>query len=59
MYDLRQYLEQTDAQIPERLEKNPAAHAKPGERNDRGELLTNRLGRNKTEFLREDKFAQG
>ena len=31
-YELREYLEQTDADIPQKLEKHPAAHAKPGER---------------------------
>ena len=28
-YELREYLEQTDADIPQKLEKHPAAHAKP------------------------------
>jgi len=59
MYDLRNYLEQTDSEIPRELEKNPAAHAKPGERNARGELLTMKASMGKTEFLKEDKFAQG
>ncbi|KAJ1460165.1 P-loop containing nucleoside triphosphate hydrolase protein [Pelagophyceae sp. CCMP2097] len=58
MYELREYLVQTNADVPMKLEKNPAAHAKPGERNDRGELLSARAskGRDKTEYLKEDKF---
>ena len=59
MYELRMYLEQTDSEIPRELEKNPAAHAKPGERNERGELLTMKASMNKTQFLKEDKFAEG
>ena len=60
-YDLYQYLEQTDAPIPTALEHHPAAHAKPGERNVRGELLTekaaNRAAHGKVEFLSERTFA--
>ena len=37
-YELREYLEQTDADIPQKLEKHPAAHAKPAGGNARGEL---------------------
>ncbi|KAJ8611665.1 hypothetical protein CTAYLR_007890 [Chrysophaeum taylorii] len=56
MYELRQYLEQTDAEIPPALDRHPAARAKPGERNDRGELLTARASKGNTQFLKEDKF---
>jgi ATP-dependent RNA helicase DDX23/PRP28 len=58
-YELREYLEQTDADIPQKLEKHPAAHAKPGERNARGELLTERAGMRGTQFLDARKFEQG
>ena len=34
-YELREYLEQTDADIPQKLEKHPAAHAAWG-KNARG-----------------------
>lgn len=57
MYELRQYLEQTDAEIPTALERHPAANAKPGERNERGELLTVKAAKGKTEFLRDDIFS--
>ena len=56
MYELREYLVQTDAEIHPKLERNKAAHAKPGERNERGELLSARATKGKVEFLREDKF---
>lgn len=56
MYELRQYLEQTDAHIPPALDRHPAAHAKPGERNERGELLTARAAKGNTQFLKETKF---
>ena len=58
-YELREYLEQTDADIPQKLEKHPAALAKPGERNARGELLTERAGMRGTQFLDARKFEQG
>jgi ATP-dependent RNA helicase DDX23/PRP28 len=58
-YELREYLEQTDADIPQKLDKHPAAHAKPGERNARGELLTERAGMRGTQFLDARKFEQG
>eukprot|EP00633_Aureoumbra_lagunensis_P002102 CAMPEP_0197295298 /NCGR_PEP_ID=MMETSP0890-20130614/35206_1 /TAXON_ID=44058 ORGANISM="Aureoumbra lagunensis, Strain CCMP1510" /NCGR_SAMPLE_ID=MMETSP0890 /ASSEMBLY_ACC=CAM_ASM_000533 /LENGTH=701 /DNA_ID=CAMNT_0042771211 /DNA_START=43 /DNA_END=2148 /DNA_ORIENTATION=- len=56
-YDLYNYLEQTDAEIPPSLANHPAAHAKPGERNARGELLTEkasfRAQHGKVEFIKE------
>ena len=58
-YELCEYLEQTDADIPQKLDKHPAAHAKPGERNARGELLTERAGMRGTQFLDARKFEQG
>ena len=58
-YELREYLEQTDADIPVKLDKHPASHAKPGERNDRGELLSARAGMRGVQFLDARKFEQG
>mmetsp|Transcript_8333 Transcript_8333/g.25818 ORF Transcript_8333/g.25818 Transcript_8333/m.25818 type:complete len:758 (-) Transcript_8333:284-2557(-) len=58
-YELRQYLEQTDSDIPNALDRHPAAHAKPGERNDRGELLTAKAAKGNTQYLRENKFELG
>ena len=59
MCDPGEYLVQTNADIPSKLERNPAAHAKPGERNERGELLTKRAQDRASgvEFLKEDKFG--
>ena len=42
-YELREYLEQTDADIPQKLEKHPAAHAKPGERTRAASCLLREL----------------
>ena len=58
-YELREYLEQTDADVPAKLDKHPASHAKPGERNDRGELLSARAGMRGVQFLDARKFEQG
>lgn len=39
MYDLKQYLKSTDAEIPRELANHPAAKAAVGTRDDRGKLL--------------------
>jgi ATP-dependent RNA helicase DDX23/PRP28 len=39
MYDLKQYLESTDAMVPHQLAHHPAAQAAPGTRDDKGRLV--------------------
>ena len=38
-YDLKTYLESTGAPVPPQLKNHAAAQAKPGARNERGELM--------------------
>ena len=40
MYDLKQYLEQTDAPVPQQLAHHPAAQAVAGARDEKGRLLS-------------------
>lgn len=42
MYDLRCYLESTNAPIPQGLARNPASQAAPGARDEKGKLLNSK-----------------
>ena len=40
MYDMKQYLESTDSQVPDQLKRHPAAQQPVGTRNDKGFLVS-------------------